>query len=453
MFQSFRSAVLLARQQPGLYFAALLEQQVIQEAFGSARSLWQGWIFTPSTTVWAFLSQCLSPDHSCREAVARLAAWRVVQKLRPCSADTGAYCTARDALPEAACRELVRQTGRALESEAPAEWLWHGRRVRVVDGSTITMPDTPANQAGYPQQSVQRPGCGFPIARIVAVFALATGVVLEAAIGKYQGKRTGETSLFRALHPVLETGDVVVADRHFSGWFDVALLAARGVDVVARKHQGRATDFRRGQRLGHDDHLVRWPKPSRPEWMSQKQYAALPDELVVREMRVVVKQRGFRPKTVVAVTTLLDAKEFTADDVADLYRRRWQAELELRSLKVVLQMDHLRCKTPHRVRNELYMHLLAHNLVRRVMALAAIDKDVPPWQISFKGALQTLNQFLPLLASCMPLDAGCAALVSSVAAHEVGNRPDRFEPRRVKRRPKQYKLLQQPRNDYKRHAK
>jgi putative transposase len=453
MFQSFRSAVLLSRQQPGLYFAALLEQQVILEAFGSASSLWQGWIYTPAVTVWVFLSQCLSPDHSCRDAVARLAAWRVVQRLRPCSADTGAYCTARDALPEAACRELVRQTGRALELQAPAEWLWHGRRVRVVDGSTVTMPDTPANQAEYPQQSVQRPGCGFPIARILVVFSLATGVVVEAAIGKYQGKQTGENSLFRALHPVLEPGDIVLADRYFSGWFDLALLGARGVDVVVRKHQARPTDFRRGQRLGHDDQLVRWRKPSRPKWMSRRQYATLPDELVVREMRVVVKQRGFRPKTVVVVTTLLDVEEFAADDVTELYRRRWQAELKLRSLKVVLQMDHLRCKTPHRVRNEFYMHLLAYNLIRRVMALGAIDKDVPPWQISFKGALQTLNQFLPLLACCMPLDAGCAALVSGVAAHQVGNRPDRFEPRRVKRRPKPYKLLQQQRNDYKRKAK
>ncbi len=453
MFQSFRSAVLLARQQPGLYFAVLLEQQVIQEAFGSASSLWQGWIYTPAVTVWVFLSQCLSPDHSCREAVARLGAWRVVQRLRPCSADTGAYCTARDALPEAVCRELVRQTGRTLELQAPAKWLWHGRRVRVVDGSTVTMPDTPANQAEYPQQSVQRPGCGFPIARILVVFSLATGVVLEAAIGKYQGKQTGENSLFRALHPVLEPDDIVLADRYFSGWFDLALLAARGVDVVVRKHQARPTDFRRGQRLGHDDQLVRWRKPSRPKWMSRRQYATLPDELVVREMRVVVKQRGFRPKTVVVVTTLLDVEEFAAGDVTDLYRRRWQAELELRSLKVVLQMDHLRCKTPHRVRNEFYMHLLAYNLIRRVMALGAIDKNVPPWQISFKGALQTLNQFLPMLACCMPPDAGCAALVSGIAAHRVGNRPDRFEPRRVKRRPKQYKLLRQHRNDYKRQAK
>ena len=450
MFDSFRGAVLRARLHGDLYFAALLDQQTILDSFGSARSLWQGWLYTPSITVWVFLSQCLSPDHSCRDAVARLMAWRVAHQGRPCSAETGAYCTARDALPEPVCRELVRCTGGSLERNSPAAWLWHGRCVRVVDGSTVTMPDTPENQAEYPQARTQQPGCGFPIARILVVFSLASGVVLDAAIGKYKGKKTGENSLFRRLHNVLAPGDVVLADRHFSGWFDIALLQQRCVDVVIRKHQQRVTDFRKGQRLGHDDHLLRWRKPQRPQWMSLEQYAALPDELVVRELRAHVRQRGFRVKRVVVVTTLVDAREIPADDVAELYRRRWQAELQLRSLKVVLQMDHLRCKKPHRVRNEFYMHLLAYNLIRRVMVLAAIDQDVPAWQISFKGTVQTLNNFLPMLASCMPLDAGCAALLKSVAAHTVGNRPDRYEPRRLKRRPKPHQLMQMPREEYKR---
>jgi putative transposase len=449
MFQSFRNAVLLARQRQGLYFAALLEQQHIFDAFGSASSLWQGWIYTPAVTVWVFLSQCLSPDHSCRDAVARLIAWRVSQQHRPCSADTSAYCTARDALPEEACYALVRQTAGALEAQAPTEWLWQGRRVRVVDGSTVTMPDTPANQAEYPQAKSQKPGCGFPIARILVMFSLATGAVLEAAIGKYAGKQTGESSSFRKLHDALKTGDLVLADRGFCGWCDLMLLHQRGVDLVIRKHQSRATDFRRGRRLGHDDHLVTWPKSPRPEWMSVEQYQALPDELVLRELRVVVTQRGFRPKTVIVVTTLLDPDLFAANDVTDLYRRRWQAELQLRSLKVALQMDHLRCKTPHRVRNEFYMHLVAYNLIRHMMAMGAVEKGAEPWQISFKGAMQTINQFLPLLVTGIPLDPTCSALIRSIGAHRVGNRPDRCEPRRVKRRPKQFKLLQRPRKQYK----
>ena len=452
MFATFRSALARARQHGDLYFAALVDQQTISAALGGASSLWQGWIYTPAVTVWVFLSQCLSADHSCREAVARLAAWRMAQKLSPCSPDTGAYCTARDALPEAACQELVRRTGRELEAQAPAQWLWRGRRVCVVDGSTITMPDTAENQAEYPQADTQAPGCGLPIARVLVMFSLAVGTVVEAAIGQYKGKQTGENSLFRTLHHTLSEGDVVLADRYFSGWFDLALLAQRHVDVVVHKHQLRVSDFRTGQRLGKDDHRVRLAKPQRPEWLSAELYESLPAELELREVRVHVKQRGFRTKTLVIVTTLLDADAFPAREIADLYRRRWQAELHLRSLKVVLQMDHLRCKTPHRVRNEFYMHLVAYNLIRRMMALAALEAQIPPWQISFKGTLQALNNFLPWLTTCIPLDAGCQTLVDSIASHVVGNRPDRYEPRRVKRRPKSHDLLQRPRHEYKRLA-
>jgi hypothetical protein len=452
MFESFRSAVAQARRQGDLYFAALLDRQSIIEAFGEASSLWQGWIYNPAVTIWVFLSQCLSPDHSCREAVARLAAWRVKQGLAPCSAETGAYCTARDALPEAALRELVRRTGRGVEAEAPPEWLWHGRRVRVVDGSTVTMPDTAENQAEYPQAGSQKPGCGLPIARIVVIFSLSVGSVLEAAIGKYKGKETGETGLLRSLAHTLTADEVVLADRGFAGWFDMALLLDRGVEVVIRKHALRASDFRTGQRLGKDDHVIHLPKPPRPEWMSLQQYASLPEALVLREVRVRVTQRGFRTKTLVVVTTLTDAGEFSADEIAQLYRRRWQAELHLRSLKVVLQMDHLRTKTPHRVRNEFYMHLVAYNLIRRTIAVAAFAASVCPWQISFKGALQLVTNFLPWLTSGMPLDAGCRALVASIASQIVGDRPDRFEPRRIKRRPKPHALLQRPRHDYKRRA-
>lgn len=450
MYQSFRDAIKQARQHSDLCFAALLDEQTILNALGSASSLWQGWIYTPAVTVWVFLSQCLSPDHSCREAVARLVAWRVARGKKACSSETGAYCLARNDLPEAACQQLVCETGQALEDQAPEDWHWHGRRVRVADGSTFTMPDTPENQAEYPQAKTQRPGCGFPIARVLVVFSLAVGTVLNAAIRPYEGKQTGENTMFRQLHDMLEPGDVVLADRYFCGWFDLALLAQRDVDFVIRKHRARATDFRRGVHLGHDDHLVRWSKPQRPEWMSRKEYAALPKELVLRELRVRVTQRGFRSKVVIVITSLLDAEEFPPSEIAELYRRRWQAELNLRSLKSVLQMDHLRCKTPHRVRNELWMHLLAYNQIRRIMALAALETERPPWHISFKGALQTLNHFLPLLASCMDTDTGCAALVRCVATHIVGNRPDRYEPRRVKRRPKPYKLLQKPRAQYKR---
>ena len=448
MVCSFRTAVADARRHGDLYFAALLSPDRIQKAFGTARWLWQGWIYTPTVTVWVFLSQCFSPDHSCRDAVARLIAWRVARGEKPCSAETGAYCTARNDLPEEAIHELVRGTGKQTEDESPETWLWHQRRVRVVDGSTITMPDTPANQAAYPQQKSQKPGCGFPIARILVIFSLSVGTVLEAAIGKYKGKQTGENSMFREFHQTLAQGDVILADRYFSGWCDIALVLQRGVDIVVRKHQLRRTDFRTGKRLGKEDHLVVWSRPARPPWMSAEQYATLPEELTLRELRVRVVQPGMRTQSLVVVTSLLDVQEYSSEEIALLYRRRWQAELYLRSIKVVLQMDHLRCKTPERVRNEFYMHLVGYNLIRGVMAVAARQAGKSPWEISFKGTLQTLNHFLPILLANATTDAWCNALLTAVATHAVGNRPDRFEPRRVKRRPKPYKLLQKHRRLY-----
>ena len=258
--------------------------------------------------------------------------------------------------------------------------------------------------------------------------------------------------MFRTLHNTLRNGDVVLADRYFSGWFDIALLQQQGVDVVIRKHQLRRTDFRLGVRLGPDDQLVCWRKPQRPGWMSHEQYASLPAFLTVREVRIHVAQRGFRTRSLVVVTTLLDADQYPASEIAALYRRRWQAELHLRSLKIVLQMDHLRCKTPERVRNEFYMHLVGYNLIRELMATAAFRAGVSPWTISFKGALQTINNLAPLLMSRITTIEWCEAVLDAIATHEVGNRPDRVEPRLVKRRPKQYKHMRLPRREYKRRA-
>jgi len=449
MVHSFRITVAEARRHGTLYFAALLSQDRILKAFGAARAAWQGWVYTPAVTVWVFLSQCLSPDHSCRDAVARLIAWRLAQGLLPCSADTGAYCTARSDLPEEALHALVRETGKQIEDESPERWLWHGRKIRIVDGSTVTMPDTAANQAAYPQQKSQKPGCGFPIARILVIFSLSVGTVLEAAIGKYKGKQTGENSLLRGLYHALVEGDIILADRYFSGWSDIALPLQRRIDVVIRKHQLRRTDFREGTRLGKDDHLVSWSKPQRPEWMSKEEYATLPNELTLREVRVRVVQSGFRTRSLVVVTTLLDAEKYPPEEIAVLYRRRWDAELHLRSLKIVLQMDQLRCKTPERVRNEFWTHLLGYNLIRGVMASSALASGRSPWEISFKGTLQTLSHFLPLLLSKVSSEAWCEALLAAIATHVVGHRPDRFEPRKVKRRRKHYQYLCKPRRDYK----
>ncbi|MEI7702093.1 MAG: IS4 family transposase [Planctomycetia bacterium] len=331
----------------------------------------------------------------------------------------------------------------------PESWLWKSRRVLAGDGSTFTMADTDANQKEYPQQKGQKAGCGFPIMRALVLFSLSVGSVIEAAIGPYSGKQTGENSLLRTLHATLRSGDVLLLDRYFSSWFDIVMLMQLGIDVVVRKHQLRATDFRKGKRLGKDDQLVILPKPAKPPWMDSETCKSLPDSLQIREIRVRVIQPGFRTKSLIVTTTLLDSQKYSHDDLATVYRMRWHAELNLRSLKTVMQMDHLRCKEPHRVRNEFYMHLLAYNLIRQVMAEAGLKSGVCPCQISFKGTIQTLNQFLPMWSPVMSTDDWYHGLMETIATHIVADRPNRIEPRCRKRRPKKHKNLREDRAAYK----
>jgi hypothetical protein len=332
-------------QADGLAFAEVLPAERLETALREERASWRDCVYTPLLTLWAFLGQVISPDGSCRAAVARVLAWLVSRGESPCRPETGPYCKARARLPESLLLRLMRETGGALHQSAVADWRWLGRRVKVVDGSTLTMPDTPANQAAYPQQPQQQPGLGFPIARLVVVFCLACGTVIDAALGRYQGKKTGENALVRTLTDAFTDGDVLLADRYFSGYFDLAFWKQREVDVVTRLHQRRRCDLRRGRRLGANDHVVLWSKPQRPSWMDEATYASMPDQLVVREVRVRIAVAGFRTKVVVVVTTLLDADRYAPRDLAELYRARWHAELDLRSLKITLGMDVLRCKT------------------------------------------------------------------------------------------------------------
>jgi hypothetical protein len=343
----------------------------------------------------------------------------------------------------------VRETGQALDQAAPADWLWRERPIKIADGTTVSMPDTPANQAAYPQPTSQKPGLGFPIARLVAVCSLTCGTVIDAALGKYAGKQTGENSLLRTLAAAFAPGDVLRADRYYSGYFDIAFWKQRQVDVVVRLHQRRNCDLRRGQRLGPNDHVVVWTKPAqRPEWMDEATYAAMPAEMELREVRVRVAVLGFRTKVVVVVTTLLDARRYRAQDLAALYRMRWQAELDLRSLKTTLGLDVLRCQSPEMVCKEVWAHRLAYNLIRTVMAQAADANGWTPRDLSFKGALQTMIAFAERLleAEAATVAELHAWLLLAVGAHQVGDRPDRHEPRVRKRRPKEYPLLTKPRD-------
>jgi hypothetical protein len=436
---------------PVLGLDTLLPEATIRQVLKEEGATWRCVFYTPWLTFWAFFWQVLSPDRSCRAAVKRIAAWMARRGEALDDEDTGPYCKARARLPESVPFRLMRSTGRALHEAVPVEWLWCGRRVKVVDGTTVSMPDTATNQAAYPQSRSQRPGLGFPIARVVAVFCLATGAVLEAAIGKYAGKQTGEKALFRGLWDEYRPGDVSLGDRYYGSYFDIAMLKRRGVDSVCRLHQCRPSDYRRGRRLGTEDHVVTWACPARPDWMDEVTYESLSDAMEVRIVRIRVAIRGFRTRVLDVVTTLLDADTYTKKDLGDLYRRRWEAELHLRSIKVVLGLDVLRCRTPAMVRKELWMGLLGYNVIRGLMAAAARAHGKVPRRVSFKGALQTLQANETALCEGTPAVRAwlLGILLGSIAADEVGHRPNRVEPRARKRRPKPYPLLMVPRAEAK----
>jgi hypothetical protein len=453
VFQAGRLGRTLTRQE-GLPFARHLPQQHIDEAVRGAGVHFRERIFSPAVTLWTFLSQVFDPDHSCRQAVARLLAFRVSCGLRPCSPDTGGYCKARQRLPEQAVHDLVRRTGKQFLDQGQPTWLWKGRPVKIVDGTGLSAPDTKANQKEYPKRQTLPDGVGFPLVRLVVVFSLAVGTVLDAALGRFQGKGGAELPLFRTLDDVLEPGDVVLADRLYSDFWDVARLVARGIDFVMRMHAGRAKLAFGGPGRSTANRKVWWRKgKKKPQWLDQAVYDAIPGWLRLRVVRVTVSQRGFRTKQLVLVTSLLDAEAYTQADLATLYRRRWQAELNLRSLKSVLQMDVLRGQTPDILRKEVWTHLLVYNLLRGIMLQAATQAELRPDEISFTGTLQTVNAFLPeLRAAASPEEAAVLweVMIAAIGWKRVGDRPDRYEPRAVKRRTKKFPKLTTTRKEARR---
>jgi hypothetical protein len=442
-------------QDGDLPFTDILTEEVIAQAL-TAVTGWLDRIFSPLVTLWVFLGQVLSADHSCRAAVARLIAHRLARGQSRCSAQTGAYCQARQRLPESFFADVACSVGRSLDDQAQRRWPWRGRRVYLFDGTTVTMPDTPANQAAYPQVYNQKPGLGFPIARLGAITSLACGAVVNLGFCQYAGKGQGEVSLLRRLWDVLRRGDVLLADRLTANWANMVLLRQRGVELVSRLNKAhRKADFRRGRRLGVCDHIVRWAKPTSIRSLDREAYHALPESITVREARVRVLQPGFRTKSIVVVTTLLDPEQTTKEDLAALYRARWHAELDLRSIKSAMQMRELRCRTPELVRQEVWAHILAYNLIRTVMAQAAAKHDLVPRSVSFKGAMQTLEAFRPLLELQRAGDAAgrlCLYhdLLAAIATHRVADRPDRYEPRVKKRRRNHYGWLTKSRAELKR---
>lgn len=442
-------------QEGGLPFCNVLSEETVSPALRALKGRWYDRIYTPLITLWLFLSQVLSADHGCRAVVARLIAHRVARGQSSCSANSSAYCQARKRLPESFFSGVACRVGRSLDAQADPKWLWKGRRVYMFDGTTVSMPDTPENQHEYPQNPSQKPGLGFPIARLAGIVSLSCGAILSLGICRYAGKGQSERSLLRQLWDLLSPGEILLTDALLSSWAEMLMLKQRGVDLVSRMNKAvRSADFSLGKQLGKEDHVVHWPKPSSIRWLDWPTYKSLPDYIEVREVKVRVEQPGFRTRSLVVVTTLLDPIETTKEELASLYRRRWSNELDIRNIKIALQMDILRCKTPELVRKEIWTHVLAYNLIRTVMAQAALRHAIHPRTISFKGTLQILDAFHPIIAikeqkETMALENMYRQMLDAVAIHRVADRPDRFEPRKRKRRPRKADRLMIPRDQWK----
>jgi hypothetical protein len=441
-------------QRGGLPFSKVLPEEHIARVFAEANVTFAqdevNPVYTPAITLWAFLSQVLfkGEQRSCAAAVSRVIVFLVALGRKPCSENTGAYCRARAKIPTEVVRRLTTDVADAAEMLVPDEWLWNGRHVKLVDGFTVSLPDTEANQAEYPQSRSQQAGVGFPLARCVVLLSLATGMVADLEIGPYAGKETGETALLRNLLHRLRGGDILLADRYYCSYFLIAILKSLGIDFVVRLHQRRTVNFRRGRRLGGGDHIVEWIRPQQPAWMDDATYATIPKSIQVREVEVKPSYRGCRSRSLVVVTTLLDAIRYPTGEISTLYEKRWLAELDIRTIKTTLGFDLLRCTWPEMVRTELWVALMAYNMIRRTMLDAALAAEVPPRQLSFAHALQlTAASWIVALTARDQSAAIVAAVIQGMQRPLVGRRPHRVEPRAIKRRPKPHDILTKPRDE------
>lgn len=435
-----------------LAFAQLLERDLVQQVFARHGALFGG-VFHTAVVLWAFMSQVLrdGKEASCQSAVARISSYLARFGMRIPDSNTGDYCKARAKLSEEALHDLCCEVASTTEGNADSNWLWKSKTTYLIDGFTCQMQDTIKNQKAYPQHTAQKPGLGFPIARCVGLISLATGCLVNAAMGRFKGKGTGETALFTRLFGNLKSGDVVVADRHYCSYWLICYLMQVGVHVCFRKHQTRHTDFRKGKRVGKKDHIVVWPRSKRPEWMSKEDYAKLPLEIKLREIGYMIVEPGRKQQPFVIVTTMFEEageNHVTSEELSALYGFRWNVELDIRSIKSNMNLGFLRCKSPEMIHREFWTTLLAYNLIRSTIALAATMSGVLPRTISFTSACQYVLaswQEFWNLRNEWSWHTYCEQMLTAISACRVSNRPGRFEPRVVKRRRDQYNLMSEPR--------
>jgi hypothetical protein len=430
-----------------LPFEQVLSEAVIQKALEEQGVCYRQTLYTPIVVVWAWISQVLDADKSLSNAVNRVIAWLASAEQRLPSADTGAYSKARSRLPLGVLQSLLKRTAQALQAEVKPEQRWCGRRVKAYDGTTVLMSDTPTNQKAYPQHSNQKGGCGFPLAKLVVWFCVTTGAVVEVSLATFT---TSEWEMARQLYRTLQSKDVVVADSAYGTYLDLSLVRSANADAVFRKHHARQCDFRRGKKLGIGEHIVRWQRPkTRPQSIPQSDFERLPESLEVREVHLLIRQPGFRPTEIILVTTLLDSKRYPKAKLAELYQIRWLAtEVNFKHLKTTLKMEMIVAKTPQIVQKDIWVHLLAYNLLRTLIWQAAQQTGASALRFSLQGTRQQFNHFRPQLADT-PAQVRRRlyfALLTVMSDRLVPLRPHRHEPRVVKQRPKSFPRMQQPRS-------
>lgn len=433
-------------QERPLAFALALSEELVRSVLAECEISFRERVYKPWITLWAFVSQMLSDDGSCQAAVCQVNAWRLQNGQRACAPDTGHYCAARSRLPVKFFQTLFARQVEAAQQETPEQWKWLGQHeVKVFDGTTMTMPDTPENRAAFPPDGETEPGTRFPIIRAVVVFSLSLGLLKDFAFGPYQGKGTGEISLLRKLWHCFNPGDVTLGDKYYCSYQDVWKLMTLGVHGVV-KHIDSRTTLQEIKRLGKDDVLCEWQRPKYAhQKMTAAEFALLPERFPVRIVTVKVAVPGFRVQTFEILTTLLDAAVYTPEHLAELFFQRWRGEMFLDDIKTTLGMDVLRCKHPEMIHKELITGFLAYNTVRIQMAQAAECCNIPLQQISFKTTVTVLNTFDHLPSTHEVI----ATKLASIVHPKVGHRPNRSEPRAVKRKRKPYESLKKPRHTYK----
>jgi hypothetical protein len=431
------------RQGLGLPFAALLPADQIEEALETHQVSYRQRLFTPIVTLWAFLSQVLDKNKACTDAVSRVASVLVAQGQSPPSTDASAYCQARNRLPEAVVRDLYQYAAQQLDAQVETDQLWHGRKVVLIDGSTVSMPDTIANQLAYPQHGNQKPGCGFPLARIVGLFSLTTGALTQLQITPF---KIAEPKVARQLYSALDPGSILVGDAQFGSYSDLWMLEEQQVDGLFRPARTRYLPVRNSLRFGKGDWLVPLEKPINcPPGIERSYFKQLPQTRWIRVLRYVWKRPGFRDKKYTLITTLLDPLTYTKDQLIALYGRRWQVEVDLRRLKTTMNMEVLRTHTPERVRKEIYCHLLAYNLIRTLMWQTGQCYAIEPLHLSFKGTIRQVMHLAPYLALQPDSEKLQLMLIQLIAAQQVPQRPGRTEPRVLKRKHKRFPAMNKPR--------